>query len=109
MSVLQTPFRSGPHRARLGFPALSRLRETVGDKGADLALMLGALSIVTFWTFGFGILLGAAAVGTGIAATRRPTVFTDEAKSLDALVGMLTGIFGILAGVVFLSWALPHL
>ena len=109
MSVLQTPFRSGPHRSRLDLPALSTLREAVEEKGADLALMLGALSIVTFWTFGFGIVLGAAAIGTGIAATRRPAVFTDEAKSLDALVGMLTGMFGILAGVVFLSWALPNL
>ena len=30
-------------------------------------------------------------------------------RKLGQWIGMLTGIFGILAGVVFLSWALPNL
>ncbi|XGU18418.1 hypothetical protein ACETU7_21555 [Rhodococcus sp. 3Y1] len=38
-----------------------------------MALMLGALSILTFWMFGLGILLGAAAIGTALAARRPDT------------------------------------
>ncbi|QSE87509.1 hypothetical protein JWS13_02120 (plasmid) [Rhodococcus pseudokoreensis] len=71
--------------------------------------MLGALSIVTFWAFGVGVALGVGAVVAGIVAARQPDVQDNESASLKALLGMLAGVFGIVAGVIFLASALPNL
>ena len=48
-------------------------RPIASDEYSDMALMLGALSILTFWMFGLGILLCAAAIGTALAARRPDT------------------------------------
>lgn len=40
---------------------------------SDIALMLGAHSILTFWMFGLSIPLGAAAVATALAGRRPDT------------------------------------
>lgn len=71
--------------------------------------MLGALSILTFWMFGLGILLGAAAIGTALAARRPDTPDAIWATTPCGVVGILTGIAGIAFGAVFLTAALPHL
>ena len=73
------------------------------------ALMLGTLSILTFWMFGLGILLGAAAIGTALAARRPDTPGHDPGDNTAGVIGILTGIAGIAFGVVFLTAALPHL
>ncbi|MBC2644484.1 hypothetical protein H5400_37630 [Rhodococcus wratislaviensis] len=59
--------------------------------------------------FGFGILLGAAALATGALAARRPDVVDHGSTSPEALLGMLAGAFGIAAGLIFLGSALPNL
>ncbi len=79
------------------------------DEYSDMALMLGALSILTFWMFGLGILLGAAAIGTALAARRPDTPGHDPGDNTAGVVGILTGIAGIAFGIVFLTAALPHL
>ena len=84
-------------------------RPHLGARLSDASIMFGALSIVTFWMFGFGILLGAAALVTGALAARRPDVADHESTCLEALLGMLAGVFGIAAGLIFLGSALPHL
>ncbi|WP_374212591.1 hypothetical protein [Rhodococcus tibetensis] len=81
----------------------------LGAYCSDVSVMLGALSIVMFWMFGFGMLLGAGAIATGIVAARHPSVEADESTSLEALIGILTGAFGIALGIVFLAAALPHM
>ena len=84
-------------------------RPVTSDEYSDMALMFGALSILTFWMFGLGILLGAAAIGTALAARRPDTPGHDPGDSSAGIVGILTGIAGIAFGAVFLTAALPHL
>ncbi|MGF7123764.1 hypothetical protein [Rhodococcus sp. AG1013] len=76
--------------------------------GSDTSLALGALSVITFWTFGLGILLGIGAIVTGVAASRAVDVEDDEPKSLEALFGALSGALGVTVGVVFLVVAGPQ-
>ena len=104
---MTTPARSFPTEParNSSLPARPRL----GAHLSDAAIMFGALSIVTFWMFGFGIALGAAALVTGALAVRRPDVADHESTSLEALLGMLAGAFGIAAGLIFLVSALPNL
>ncbi len=84
-------------------------RLITSDEYSDMALMLGALSILTFWMFGLGILLGAAAIGTALVARRPDTPRRDLGDNTAGVVGILTGIAGIAFGAVFLTAALPHL
>lgn len=84
-------------------------RPITSDEYSDMALMLGALSILTFWMFGLGILLGATAIGTALAARRPDTPGRDLGDHTAGVVGILTGIAGIAFGVIFLTAALPHL
>jgi hypothetical protein len=68
------------------------------------AVGLGIASIVLFWTCGFGVLLGILAVIFGAMARSR----ARESGSGDAgraQAGLITGIVGIIGGVVFLVWA----
>ncbi|MFM1728790.1 hypothetical protein ABI214_25285 [Prescottella soli] len=66
------------------------------------------MSVITFWTFGLGIVLGVGAVGVGVAASRSGVVGDREPNSLEALFGILSGAFGVVAGVIFLAVAGPH-
>lgn len=84
-------------------------RPITSDEYSDMALMLGALSILTFWMFGLSILLGATAIGTALAARRPDTPGRDLGDNTAGVVGILTGIAGIAFGAVFLTAALPHL
>nr|WP_271214048.1 hypothetical protein [Rhodococcus wratislaviensis]GLK41346.1 hypothetical protein GCM10017611_82220 [Rhodococcus wratislaviensis] len=108
MTATTTGFRHDPHKSvpRSSWPGPPRL---LGDYCTDFSFMLGSLSIVMFWMFGFGILLGAGAIAAGIAAFRHPAVEGNEPKGLEALLGILTGACGIAAGLVFLAAALPNL
>ncbi|MEI4747814.1 MULTISPECIES: hypothetical protein [Rhodococcus] len=83
-------------------------RPITSDEYNDTALMLGALSILTFWMFGLGILLGAAAIGTALAGRRPDTPGHDPSDHSVGIVGILTAISGIAFGIVFLTAALPH-
>lgn len=68
------------------------------------AVGLGIASIVLFWTCGLGVLLGILAVIFGSMARSR----AREAGSGDtgrAQAGLITGVIGIVGGVVFLIWA----
>lgn len=84
-------------------------RPITSDEYSDTALMLGALSILTFWMFGLGILLGAAAIGTVLAGRGPDTPGHDPSDNSVGIVGILTAISGIAFGVVFLTAALPHM
>ncbi|MDJ0105337.1 hypothetical protein QM646_02890 [Rhodococcus erythropolis] len=84
-------------------------RPITSDEYSDMALMLGALSILTFWMFGLGILLGAAAIGTTLASRRPDTPGHDPRDDTAGIAGILTGIANIASGIVFLTAALPHL
>jgi hypothetical protein len=81
----------------------------LSEEVSSVAALLGAFSIVVFWTFGFGIVLGAGAITAGVYAVRHPAIASNESKSLEALVGILTGAFGINIGTFFLLAAFPHL
>lgn len=83
-------------------------RLITSDEYSDMALMLGALSILTFWMFGLGILLGATAIGTALAA-RRPDTPGHHPDVKQGIIGVFAGIAGIVLGAVFLTAALPHL
>ncbi|MDV7352567.1 hypothetical protein R4282_05975 [Rhodococcus oxybenzonivorans] len=108
MTTTTSPSPSSDRR-RGHLPWLMTSTRPLGAYCSDVSVMLGALSIVMFWMFGFGILLGAGAIATGIVASRNPSVEADESTSLEALIGILTGAFGIAVGIVFLAAALPHM
>lgn len=78
-----------------------------GSNGAgDVAVMLGALSVVAFWTFGLGVLLG---VGAVVAAAVARAAKADEPVPIEAVIGAVAGVGGIAAGLMFLAAALPHM
>jgi hypothetical protein len=66
------------------------------------ALIFGILSILAFWTFGFGILLGVIAVILGVIGRGR--VKRREATNGGvATTGIVLGILGIIGGAVFIA------
>ncbi|MBC2640761.1 MULTISPECIES: hypothetical protein [unclassified Rhodococcus (in: high G+C Gram-positive bacteria)] len=109
MTAPTTEYRTDPPGRQPRSPQPTRPPRPLGEYCSDLSIMLGSLSIVTFWMFGFGILLGAGAIVAGIAADRNPGLEGNESNSLEALLGIFAGAFGIAAGLVFLAAALPNL
>ncbi|MFC9518424.1 hypothetical protein ACFTSD_22055 [Nocardiaceae bacterium NPDC056970] len=81
------------------------LLEWLRRSGSDTSIALGALSVITFWTFGLGIVLGLGAIGAGVVASRSEE---REPKSLEALFGILSGVLGVVAGLIFLLVAAPQ-
>ncbi|SDD39180.1 hypothetical protein [Rhodococcus tukisamuensis] len=67
-----------------------------------MALMLGALSLVAFWSFGVGVLLGLGAV-VAAAVARKRAVAAHRPVTVEAILGGLTGLVGITAGLLFLA------
>lgn len=66
------------------------------------ALILGIISVLAFWTFGFGILLGIVAVIIGIVGRNRAKRLEATNKGV-ATTGLVFGILGIIAGAVFIA------
>ncbi|GCE42198.1 hypothetical protein Rhow_006137 [Rhodococcus wratislaviensis] len=60
-----------------------------------VSIAVGALSVASFWVVGLGFILGVAAVVCGAVATSRSAVADDEAASLRALLGIVSGVAGI--------------
>ncbi|MCA1006870.1 hypothetical protein LCL87_14180 [Rhodococcus hoagii] len=85
--------------------SLAPFLEWLRRSGSDTSIALGALSVITFWTFGLGIVLGLGAVGAGVVASRSEE---SEPKSLEALFGILSGALGVVAGLIFLLVAAPQ-
>ncbi|MFD9664315.1 hypothetical protein ACFWAY_22255 [Rhodococcus sp. NPDC059968] len=75
----------------------------------NASMVLGVLSIASFWVFELGFALGVGAVACGALATSRSHVADDEAASLRALLGALAGVAGITASAIALTPLLPHL
>lgn len=71
-------------------------------KLADIAIMMGALSIVMFWAFGIGIAVGASAVITAVWADRGEGVEGSRPSRDDLILAVATGALGIAAGAGFL-------
>jgi hypothetical protein len=65
-----------------------------------VSIVLGALSIPSFWVFGLGFALGLCAVICGAVATTRTAVADDEAASLRALLGIVAGVAGIMVSAI---------
>lgn len=76
---------------------------------SDLALMLGALSILTFWMFGLGIVVGATAIGVGFLSRRCGNPATDTGDWTVGLVGIITGAAGAAIGLFFLVAVLTYI
>lgn len=68
---------------------------------ATAALVLGIASIVLFWSFGFGVLLGILAVIFGVLGGNRAKELPGEPQAGRAKAGLITGIIGIVGGVAF--------
>ncbi len=83
--------------------AVVRLWHRLDGHRADAALLLGALSVVTFWAFGVGLVLGLGALVLGATALRTP-----DADRMDAGIGIAAGGVGLVAGLVFLGATLPY-
>ncbi|WP_430332966.1 hypothetical protein [Rhodococcus sp. ACT016] len=90
------------------FSPIAAMLRWLRRSGSDTSIALGALSVITFWTFGLGIVLGLGAIGAGVVAARSEVVGDDEPRSLEALFGILSGALGVVAGVIFLAVAGPQ-
>lgn len=84
---------------------LAAVTDWLRRSGSDTSIALGALSVITFWTFGLGIVLGLGAIGAGVVASRSEE---SEPKSLEALFGILSGVLGVVAGLIFVLVAAPQ-
>ncbi|MBY4127383.1 hypothetical protein HQO83_03160 [Rhodococcus fascians] len=69
----------------------------------EIAVMLGALSVVSFWAAGLGIAAGMIAVASALWADRSPDLAGERAERSDAALAVGTGILGIIVGVGFLA------
>lgn len=70
---------------------------------ATASLVLGIISIVTFWTFGFGVLLGILAIIFGVLGINRAKETPDKIHIGRAKAGLITGILGTIGGVLFFA------
>lgn len=69
----------------------------------DHALMLGTLSILLFWTFGAGLLVGyAALIAGGMSTNSRSNIESASPIPVEPFLGMATGLIGIVTGAAFL-------
>jgi hypothetical protein len=73
---------------------------------ATWALALGIASVVLFWTFGFGILLGIIAVILGVMGRNRANDLPGRLHEGRANAGLITGVLGIIGGVLFFGFLL---
>ena len=67
------------------------------------SIIMGTLSIASFWMSGVGFVLGLSAVAYGTLATSQSDIAEDEAASLWALLGVVAGIGGIIASTILLA------
>ncbi|MDV6305575.1 hypothetical protein R3P93_23665 [Rhodococcus cerastii] len=72
----------------------------------EIAVMFGALSIVSFWAAGLGIAAGLIAVAAALWADRTPDLAGDRAERTEAALAIGTGVLGIVVGVGFLAMVL---
>ena len=68
---------------------------------ATASLVLGILSIVTFWAFGFGAVLGILAIVLGVMGRRRAREAVGNPNAGRATAGIVTGILGAIGGLLF--------
>lgn len=77
-------------------------------ENTDSALMVGALSIVSFWAPGLGVALGVLAVVVALWADRSPMLSGPRAPRGDAALAYGAGTLGIVLGVGFLAIVFPN-
>ncbi|WP_255122676.1 hypothetical protein [Rhodococcus sp. 14-2470-1b] len=77
-------------------------------ENTDSALMVGALSIVSFWAPGFGVVLGILAVVAALWADRSPMLSGPRAPRGDVALAYGAGILGVVLGIGFLAIVLPN-
>lgn len=90
---------------------LSRLwdrRPRTRAQMTEFAIMIGALSVVTFWAAGIGIGAGLVAVATALWADRSPDLEGEKASREDTALAVGSGALGIIVGVCFLMMVLPN-
>ncbi|MGA9872534.1 MAG: hypothetical protein WBQ44_15520 [Rhodococcus sp. (in: high G+C Gram-positive bacteria)] len=74
---------------------------------ADAAIMIGALSIVSFWALGLGVVLGIFAVAAALWADRGPSIPGDRPSRDDVMIAVGSGIVGAVVGIGFLLMVFP--
>ena len=77
-------------------------------ENTDSALMVGALSIVSFWAPGLGVVLGILAIGAALWADRSPMLSGPRAARGDAALAYGAGTLGVILGIGFLAMVLPN-
>ncbi|MGF0311878.1 hypothetical protein [Rhodococcus sp. IEGM1428] len=72
----------------------------------EIAVMFGALSIVSFWAAGLGIAAGLIAVAAALWADRTPDLEGEPAERWDLALAVGTGVIGVIVGAGFLAMVL---
>ena len=73
---------------------------------ATWSLALGIVSILAFWAFGFGVLLGILAVIFGVIGRNKAREQPRTPHEGRARAGIVLGAIGIVGGTLFIGWAL---
>ncbi|MCJ0906748.1 hypothetical protein [Rhodococcus sp. ARC_M6] len=71
--------------------------------------MLGALSVLVFWAFGLGIVLGIGAIAAGVFAIGQRAPERGKSIPVDALVGLAVGTLGLIFSAAFFGMVRPYL
>lgn len=77
-------------------------------ENTDSALMVGALSIVSFWAPGLAVVAGILAVVAALWADLSPMLSGPRAPRGDAALAYGAGIFGVILGMAFAAMVLPN-
>ncbi|MGV9870527.1 hypothetical protein [Rhodococcus koreensis] len=75
----------------------------------SVSFALGVVSLASFWVSGLGFVLGVCAVVCGAIAASRSGAAEDEPASLRALLGVVTGVAGIIVSAIALFPVLEYL
>ncbi len=109
MSTTDSRFADTVLSAKIaGTNGMNALNDTLARRApsraklTDVAIMMGALSIVMFWAFGIGIAVGALAVVTALWADRGRDIEGSRPSRDDLILAVSTGALGIAAGAGFL-------
>lgn len=70
-------------------------------ENTDVALMIGALSVLCFWAPSAAVVLGILAIAAARWADSNPTLPGDRAPRNDAALAYGSGVFGIVSGAGF--------
>lgn len=76
---------------------------------ATASLVLGIISLLLFWSFGFGIVIGIIGFVLAVVGRSNAKKHASEPRKGQATAGLILNVLGVLGGIVFFILLIPAL